>query len=254
MTVMSRVVRGGAPGREAVRTLAVAALTVGLVAGAGAERLSAQGSAEEDSRPGVAVFAFENGGSFGPDREDLEALEVGLQQMLLTELGQSSDLRIVERSVLRDLMEEQDLGASGRVDPETAARIGQLVGARYIITGVFMDLSGDFRMDTRLVDVETGEILGTHSVRDRRDNLYSVLVEMAALVVEGADLPPLSAEHRESRESREIPAQAITLYSRAQVLEDVGQTGRARELYQRIVDDFPEMTEAGEALRQLPVG
>ena len=34
------------------------------------------------------------------------------------------EMRIVERSILRDLMAEQDLGASGRVDARTAARLG----------------------------------------------------------------------------------------------------------------------------------
>ncbi|MFW6175641.1 MAG: tetratricopeptide repeat protein [Acidobacteriota bacterium] len=43
----------------------------------------------------------------------------------------------------------------------------------------------------------------------------------------------------------------MTLYSRAQVLEDLGEVEGARELYQRIVSDFPEMVEAEQALEQL---
>lgn len=206
---------------------------------------------EPDRRPGVAVLPFTNGGSYGPDQEDLEALEVGLQQMLLTELAQNESLRIVERSVLRDLMEEQDLGRSGRVDPSTAAEIGELVGARYIVTGVFVDLDGDFRMDARVVDVETGEILTTERVRDDRENLYDVLVTMSEQLVEGTELPPLPARAREARRSREIPAEAVTLYSRAQVFEDAGYRDQAIDVYERIVDRFPDMTEARQALDQL---
>ncbi len=206
---------------------------------------------QADDRPGVAVLQFENGGSFGPDQEDFQALGVGLQQMLLTELEQNSSLRIVERSMLRSLMEEQELAAAGRVEAGTAAEIGRLVGARYVITGVFMDVWGDFRMDARVVDVESSEIINTQQVRDQREKIYDMLVNLASQVTEGVDLPPLSREVRESRESREIPAEAVILFSRAQTYEDFGDRDRAVEVYQRIVEEFPQMTEAREALEQI---
>jgi curli biogenesis system outer membrane secretion channel CsgG len=204
-----------------------------------------------DDRPAIAVFPFANGGSYGQDAENFEALEIGVQQMLLTELAQNSALRIVERSLIRDIIAEQDLGASGRVDPQTAASVGKLVGARYIVTGQFTDLYGDFRMDGRIINVETGEIVGTEQVRARREQLYDLLVDLAGRMTAGVDLPPLPANVRAARLDREIPSEAVTLYSRAQVYQDAGRTDRAIELYRSIADQFPEMTEAREALRQL---
>jgi TolB-like protein len=206
---------------------------------------------ESDSRPGVAVFQFANGGSFGPSPEDFQALEVGLQQMMITEIGQNSALRVVERSTLRAILEEQELGVSGRVEPGTAAQIGRLVGARYVITGVFMDVWGDFRMDARVVDVETGEILFSDQVRNRRENLYDMLIDLSAKVTNGVRLPPLAREIRQQREARSIPAEAVILFSRAQTYADFGERDRAVEVYQRIISEFPEMTEAREALEQI---
>ncbi len=208
-------------------------------------------AAQSDDRPGIAVFPFTNGGSYGSAAEDLAALSVGIQQMLLTELKQNSALRIIERGTLRQLLEEQELGASGRVDARTAARLGKIVGARYAVTGVFIDLNGDFRMDGQVVDVETTEVLKAESVRDRRDDLYEMLFQLAGKITAGVRLPALPAEVREARQSRDIPAEAITLYSRAQVYQDAGRKERAEELYRQITDRFPQMTEASEALRQL---
>ncbi|MEX2530020.1 MAG: CsgG/HfaB family protein [Gemmatimonadota bacterium] len=239
--------------RILVRTSSVVVVSI-LALASGAPSVWAQDTPVQDDRPGLAVFEFANGGSYGPDREDFEALGVGLQQMLLTELMQNSELRIVERSVLREILAEQDLAEAGRIDPATAAEIGRLVGARYSITGVFADLWGSFRIDARIIDGETGEILRAERVRGDREDIYGLLVELSGLMTAAADLPPLPAVEREAREAREIPAQAITLYSRAQVLEDLGETDGARELYQRIVSDFPQMVEAEAALRQLPVG
>ena len=211
--------------------------------------LAAQGAS--DTRPGVAVFPFTNGGSFGPGKEDLEPLQVGVQQLLLTELAQNSRLRIIERSILKGILEEQGLVTSGQVDPRTAARIGKLIGARYVITGAFMDMYGAFRLDGRIVDVETGEILKTQEVRDRKQNLYAMLVDLSTKITTGVNLPPLEARVVQERRSREIPAEAVAMYSRAQVYQDAGRNDRAIELYRQIATRFPEMSQAKEALKQL---
>jgi TolB-like protein len=208
-------------------------------------------STKPDRRPGIAVFPFTNGGSFGPSREDLSPLEVGVQQMLLTELAQNGALRVVDRSALRQILEEQNLATSGRVDAATAARVGKLVGARYAVTGVFLDLNGNFRLDGRVVDVETGEVLKTQEVHAKRDDLYSLIVQLASKITDGVNLPPLPVAIEQSRRSRDIPAEAVTLYSRAQVYQDAGRTDKAVELYRMIAQRFPAMTEAKEALHQL---
>lgn len=209
---------------------------------------------DTDTRPGVAVWKFDNGGSYGQDAEDFEALRVGLQQMLLTELSQSSDLRIVERSNLNQIIEEQDLGATDRVDPSTAASVGRLVGARYMVLGSFTDWYGQMRLDARIVDVETSEILNAVSVSDKRDQMYEMVVALAGKVMGAADLPPLDPQVVESRTSRDIPPEAWTLYSHALVQQDFGLHEEAKELLRRITREFPAMTEAEEALRQYEGG
>jgi TolB-like protein len=206
-------------------------------------------------RPGIAVFPFTNGGSYGPAREDMTALEVGIQGMLLTELQQNQELRIVERGILRQTLEEQDLVTAGRVDASTAARVGRMVGARYAITGTFMDLYGNFRLDGRIVDVETGEILKTVSIdNQRRENLYRLLMELAEQITRGVDLPPLAQATREERRARNVPDDAVLLLSLAMDHEDNGREDEAIELYRQIVRRFPDYTEAREALRQIEEG
>lgn len=214
----------------------------------------AQEEGGADRRPGVAVFPFTNGGSYGEESEDLEALTVGLQQMLLTELDQNEELRIVERARLRQILEEQELAESGRVDASTAAEIGKLVGARYMVTGVFLDLYGNFRMDARIIDVETGEVIQTESVEGQKEQLYDLLVDLSSEIARGADLPPLPTEVARERKEREIPPEAVTIYSQAQVYQDRGREEQAIELYRQLVERFPDLTQAKEALDQLQSG
>lgn len=210
--------------------------------------------AAQDTRPGIAVMPFENGGSYGQDREDFEALEVGLQQMLITEFGVNPNLRTVDRSRIKDLLAEQDLGASGRVDANTAARVGKLVGARYMVLGGFVDFYGDMRLDARIVNVETGEIVKTEKVRDKRENLYDMVVGLAGQITRGVNLPALSRQAMQQREDREIPTEAVKLYTRALLYADRGDTQKAVELFNQVTREFPQYTEAQEALRQYSRG
>jgi len=213
--------------------------------------LAAQG--ERDSRPGIAVFPFTNGGWYGEGKEDLDALSGGVQVMLLAELNQNSALRVVERKELQQYLAEQDLGATGRVEPGTAARIGRIVGARYAVTGAFMNLggSGNFRMVGTIVDVETSEILKSADVQDDFEDLYDMLIDLAARITSDVNLPALPEAEREARKEQDKPAEAITMLGRAQLYADGGRTEQAIELLRQVTERFPEVTEAKDALRQL---
>jgi TolB-like protein len=206
-----------------------------------------------DNRPGIAVLPFAQGISIGTERETLDALSVGLQQILITELSQNAAMRVVDRSVIHDIIAEQDLAASGRVAAGTAAKVGKLVGARYVFTGGFNDVNKDFRLDGRVVDVETGEIVKADQVTGKRDDMYGIVMDMAQRITKGLKLPPLSGQVREEREVRrtEVPRQAVILYSQAQYFQDRGQADRAKQLYERITKEFPRLTEAKEALRRI---
>lgn len=109
----------------------------------------------------VAVLYFENQGN-----PELEQLKVGLTQMLITDLGQEPGLVVVERTRLQEVLNELELGHSGKVTPESAAQIGKLLGADRLIMGAYFELMGTMRVDARIVDVETGKVLASHGASD----------------------------------------------------------------------------------------
>lgn len=58
-----------------------------------------------------------------------------LTEALTTSLAATGKFIVLERAALQLVQQEQDLGASGRVNTETAADKGKLIGAQMIITG-----------------------------------------------------------------------------------------------------------------------
>jgi curli biogenesis system outer membrane secretion channel CsgG len=96
--------------------------------------MAATGSAfaAGDGKPAIGVAEFKNdtaaswwGGGVGWD----------LSSMLSNELSSSGDFRVVERQKLQNVLEEQNMAASGRVSPGTGAKIGKLTGAQYLVMG-----------------------------------------------------------------------------------------------------------------------
>jgi TolB-like protein len=226
-----------------------ALLSLALLGAIGRE-LGAQGRGQ-DTRPGVAVLPFDNSGSYGQDKENFDALQKGIAGMLISELAANPAARVVEREEIEKLLAEQSLGASGKVTPETAAKIGKLVGARYVIAGTFIDFYGDFRLDARLVNVETSEIVKVESDRMQRDHLFDIIRTVAARLMKDANLPPLPRQASEQRMNRQVPTEALTFYSKALLYQDRGQKDKAAEMYQRALAVFPEYAEAQQGLQRV---
>jgi len=226
-----------------------ALLSLALLGFIGRE-LAAQGRGQ-DTRPGIAVLPFDNSGSYGQDKENFDALQKGIAGMLISELAANPAARVVEREEIEKLLAEQSLGASGKVTPETAAKIGKLVGARYVIAGTFIDFYGDFRLDARLVNVETSEIVKVESDRMQRDHLFDIIRTVAARLMKDANLPPLPRQASEQRMNRQVPTEALTFYSKALLYQDRGQKDKAAEMYQRALAVFPEYAEAQQGLQRV---
>jgi TolB-like protein len=213
--------------------------------------LLAPAARAQDARPGIAVMPFNNGGSYGQGKEDFDALQRGMAGMLISELTVTPSARIVERGQIQQIIDEQNLAHDGRVDEATGAKIGKLVGARYFVLGSFIDFYGDFRVDVRLVNVQTGEIVKTESARMQRDHLFDIIKTVAAALLKDIpNLPPLPKATADQRMSRQVPTEALTFYSRALLYHDRGQKDRAIEMYQRALQVFPEYAEAQEGLQR----
>ena len=205
----------------------------------------------QDTRPGIAVLPFNNGGSYGQQKDDFDALERGIAGMMISELSANAAARVVERAEIQKLLDEQNLGAQGRVDAATAAKIGKLVGARYMVMGTFVDFYGDFRVDVRLINTETSEVVKTESERMQRDHLFDIIRNIAARLMKDANLPALTRQTSDQRMSRQVPTEALTYYSRALLYEDRGQKDKAVDMFSHAIAIFNDYTEAKDGLQRV---
>ncbi|HEX4601588.1 MAG TPA: CsgG/HfaB family protein [Gemmatimonadales bacterium] len=206
----------------------------------------------QDTRPGIAVLPFENGGSYGQDREIFKALQCGIASMVISELSANPAVRVVEREEVLRVLEPQSVGPTGHVAPPTAATLGKLVSARYVVLGQFVDFYGDVRLDARLVNTETGEIMKVERDQASRDHLFQLIQDVAGRLMKDANLPPVPKQVAEQRMNRHIPTDALIAYSRALLYHDRGDHAKAREMYTQALQAFPPYAEASEGLKREP--
>jgi TolB-like protein len=96
---------------------------------------------------------------------------------LVTALKQAGRYEIVEQSRLDDVLEELKRAQSGLVDSETAAQIGQLTGAQYLVVGEIHTVEGGIEAAYRVVHVETGLIVAADRSSGKREDVVQRLQE-----------------------------------------------------------------------------
>src|SRR3954466_1128904 len=146
-------------------------------------------SAQSAAKPTVAIMYFNNN-VFTKDARDYDGLTKGVPDFLISEMSSNPNIRVIERDQVQRLIDEQKLSSGGQVDRETAVKVGKLLGAQHMIFGGFMaDPKGNFRIDCRAVNVETGAIEYTDRVQDRSENVVGLIGQLAGRLNAGLKLP-----------------------------------------------------------------
>ena len=101
----------------------------------------------------------------------------GIAETIITELVNTNTFTVVERAQLQKVLDEQQLGKEGVLDPTTAARVGKILGVQLMLLGTVTE----FSLDTQKVTVP---ILGKIDVTIARCviNAKMVSVETAEIM------------------------------------------------------------------------
>ncbi len=182
----------------------------------------------------VAVLYFDNHTSL----REYDVLQKGLADMLITDLGQSDQLAIVEREKLDALLGELKLQKSKFFDPTTALKLGKMAGASYAITGAFIGLDPDVRIDVRMIDVATSKVVVTAQVKGTKDKFFDLEQELV-----GKFLGSLAAKAAPATGGRVTLAHALK-YSQGLDTADQGDFKAASTQMAAVVREAPDFALA----------
>jgi TolB-like protein len=206
-------------------------------------------AATAKSKPTIAILTFDYGGK----NVTLEPLREGLAQMLIADVSNLSDVQVVERTRLKALLEEQKLGRSGKIDPATAARVGKLLGARFLVLGSYFDIAESMRIDARVVEVETGKIVRAVGANGASGDFLGIEQDLAGKLGEvlAAALPGVAKAGPPARKAPKVKSTTVATYGRALLALDDGKRNDAKTLLAKVVEEAPDFRLAKTELNAL---
>lgn len=190
----------------------------------------------------VAVLPFAYQGS----DERYAPLGRGLSEMIAVDLANIDELTLVERTRLQELLKELQLAQSEYVDPSSAPRVGQLLGAGRLIGGGYNVLGEELRTDVALTELERDRAADLETRSDVLANLFQLEKEIVFQLVDQLGVE-LSAEEREAIER--VPTrnlQAFLAYSRGLEAEAQGNYEAAAQAFQQAHQLDPSFSEAAD--------
>jgi len=177
----------------------------------------AQQKPAQDAKLVVAVLNFETGSK--------EIAQYGEQipDLLTVFLTAEPTLQLVERAKIKNILEELALGATGVVDDATKAKIGNMTGAKFIITGRAMVVGKQLYLTAKVMSTETGKV-GAKMVKasldaDLDDGAQKLAAELVSYLKEnGQAMQPkvmteqeIAAALKKSLEGKTLPKFAVAI-------------------------------------------
>jgi curli biogenesis system outer membrane secretion channel CsgG len=143
--------------------------------------------------------------SVKPDKKlELGRIIESLDSQLIDRINATRKFDVMGRSDMKDILKEQDLGASGNVDAKTAAKAGKLTGAKYLLVTTVDDyqdyvekatFEGTGRAATKRVfrfsvvskvyDASTGKLMESANFQTGNDEFKQIQEERSYTVKDG---------------------------------------------------------------------
>lgn len=158
-----------------MKTFLLPALVAGMMMGSAAPVAVAE---DGSSVYPTAIFAFSERGS------GVQGSGAKISDILFGELVVNPELILVDREDMKKILAEHELNLSGLVSPGQAIQVGQLTGAKIIVTGSIIEADKRLYLVAKIIGTETSRVLGASVKGTTRDELGPLVETLAQKVAE----------------------------------------------------------------------
>lgn len=176
----------------------------------------------------------------------LSALSRALSELLVEQLLSYPGVRVIERTRLREILDEQKLGASALADEDTRIRLGRLAGAQNMVFGNLIGIGDTTRADVRLVSVATTQVLASHEVSGQAQDLEGQMQEVAEAMAQALGAGKAKAGHGTGSSA---DPKLLVRFDEGLALMDRKDFAAAIEHFKKLLQTDPAFTPAERQLR-----
>ena len=173
-----------------------------------------------------------------------QPLSRGLAQIITSDLALLQRFRMVERLQVGALLDEMELGQSGRVDPTTAARVGRLLQAGRMVQGLAAIPGEDQTRLEATVLLSNGEVTAPTVESGELKELLEMEKRLIVGIAEQLGYQLSQAELNLILENGTQNLAAFLAYSRGLVAEDMGDYSAAAMHYRDAARADPSFQQA----------
>ena len=138
------------------------------------------------ARPSLAVLYFDN----LSDDASLEWMRTGLTDMLVTDLSQSPNIRVLATDRLYQILDEMGQLTQSMNSFETVQAVAREADVETVLLGSFAKAGGRIRISARLQDAENGEILTSESVEGQgEESIFGLVDELTRRIKKQFEMP-----------------------------------------------------------------
>lgn len=133
--------------------------------------------AETDDLYPTAIIVFQD------KAPALKGIGQKVTDVLFATMASSQQIYMVDREHIKNLLDEASLNLSGMVNTQQAIQIGQLTGARLLVTGSVFDIDGTLMIMAKIIGTETSRVIGVSVRGHRNDDLFKLSEELSNKVI-----------------------------------------------------------------------
>lgn len=107
-----------------------------------------------------------------------------LSLMIFSELSTNPNIDLIERNEIKSLLTEQKFVSRGMSDSKKNMRIGEILGANYLISGKIYTIDASIILNAKLISCNNGKCEGVTSVHKENESIEDILVKFSSKVKE----------------------------------------------------------------------
>jgi tetratricopeptide (TPR) repeat protein len=119
----------------------------------------------------IAVLPFMN--NTGDESND--HWEYGISELLISSLSTSNDLRVIDNQTISDVIQNVENVQTASIGPDIAKQVASRIQVRSYIYGNYLLAGSTFRINLKLIETKTNEVLKTFHVEGKVDSIFSMV-------------------------------------------------------------------------------
>ena len=197
----------------------------------------------------IAILDFKNR-LIGDDMKKYDPLEGGFADLLISQLSGLVNLKVVERERIAWILQEIGLeNDPGKFDQATAVRVGKQLGVNAVLFGSYIGFPGKMKLSTRLVKVETSEILATEVVSGDVEDFDELTARLGANIAKKINVSVTEKAVLDKSPTKSLDA--MLLYADGVTLYEKGDYKSAFSKFQQAMELDPTFEKARKRIESL---